>query len=334
MAEGALARFVAPGTPAEAGAFAWSPDGTLIAALATLQRRAVVIDPTNGRELARIDDLAGGGDTIAFAADNRVLLPPHHDPTAGLTVWDPVRGHAQPVPGPAAGARNTAANMLSGITLDRSRNRLAGLYQERRANGTTFQVAIYDAHRWALLGKVGLSATRVSLSPDGQRLAAAAAGAVIVRSLDGASGDRTIDLPSGRITGLAWSNDDRRLAIGLLAPGAYIDAATGRHLAAPGSVTLALCDVESARVVATNPTDLGGQLSSLDFSGDGRWLATTSSDRTCRLWNADDLSPGPTVAKELAAGTAITRFRPDSRALAILESRPAIFTLHAVPSEA
>ena len=108
-----------------------------------------------------------------------------------------------------------------------------------------------------------------SFSPDDSRLAVVWLGDQLVRVMDLATGRTVREIPSGGAHFAVFSPDGERLAlVGEGDPAAVVvDATTGDEVFTLQGHRLGLRDVA--------------------WSPDGRWIATSSSDATARIWEAD-----------------------------------------------
>jgi WD40 repeat protein len=323
--------FSVAGEYPDAAAFAWSPDSRQIAVLARLQRYATVFDAASGRPAARFDDLVGGGTTIDFDREGRVLLPPRDVPGGLLMVWDQATGRTLPVWGVNGQPRPPSGHPLHLFSLDRARSFLLGLHQAEEHSGSAFRMILYDARTWTIIGSGASSATALALSPDGARAAAAEQGRVTVLELPSGRPLLRIEASRNDVQHVAWSADGRRLVTGTMGRGFGRDPATGAYGPRIDKDVLQMWDSATGQRVAAASIDVGGGVESVDFSSDGRWLATTTSDGACRLWDAVTLRPVATVAEGLHPTTALARFSPDSRRLAVLRTGLAMMALYDVP---
>jgi WD40 repeat protein/class 3 adenylate cyclase len=109
----------------------------------------------------------------------------------------------------------------------------------------------------------------VAFSPDGSLVAAGWLEEDLVRVWDVRTGrlERAIRAPAGPFA-VSFSPDGRRLAIG------GVDEPVG-----------GVFDVRSGRRVLSLDGHEGG-INDIDWSPDGRWIATTSNDSTGRIWDA------------------------------------------------
>src|SRR5262249_49506685 len=127
---------------------------------------------------------------------------------------------------------------------------------------------------------------------------------------------------------IAWSADGRRIVTGTMARGFGQDRETGAYGPRVDTDVLQLWDAASGQRIAAAPIDVGGGVESVDFSLDGRWLATTTSDGYCRVWDSGSLKPVAVVAQGLKPTTAIARFSPDSHRVAVLRTGPARINIY------
>jgi WD40 repeat protein len=157
-----------------------------------------------------------------------------------------------------------------------------------------------DAPRWAV-------------SPDGKTLAAAGLYSIVLWDLAAGKELRTIRQPpeavrigGGRsIQSLAVSPDGKTYAVGL-----ECGSLARKNLA--GEIELRNLSGEGEPLVLKGHS---AGVTALDFSPDGKTLASTGNDRTLRLW---DVAAGKEL-KSFALDTAgfLVRFSPDGKTLAV-----------------
>jgi WD40 repeat protein len=152
------------------------------------------------------------------------------------------------------------------------------------------------------------SVTEIAISPDGERLATDnAANEVLIWELPT---ERQLAEPlrmAGPIHQLRFSPDGKRLAI-----------ASSRGT----EIVVELRDVTSGQLVG-GPLVHRDAVRSMEFSKDGRWLATACDDHTARVWNAATGEPvSPWLPHDYEAR--LVAFSPDSAKLATLARRGAV----------
>lgn len=301
---------LAQGEP-DVGAVAWSPDGSALAVLATLIRQAMIMSMPSGRVITRIGDLASGTRSIDFDAQGNVILPGSKAAEAAFAVFQYQAGGLKNIRGPDVASQGYTTNHLLSFRLNAQRTILAGPHVFGSGADRQIRIAVYDARTWQLIADLDISATDAILSPDGSRLAAAAPGGwVEVFSIP--DGARLFRFRANRnsIRTLAWSADGRRIATGTIARGFGFDEAAGKHGPLRDRRILKLWNASTGALIAASDEALGGKVRSLDFSPNNRWLASTSADGTCRLWDARTLSPRQLVARDPEHDTGIVKFSP------------------------
>ncbi|WP_293374650.1 WD40 repeat domain-containing protein [Nevskia sp.] len=327
------AEFSVAGDERNASAVAWSPDGTQLAVLASLLRYATVFAVPSGDKIGTITDLVGGSQAIGFTADGQVVIPSHHDDSAAVTIWNAKTGATANVAGPDRSSKGAVTNALFEFVMDPARNRLAGLHYVKSGQGRAFAISIYDAHTWMLIADHTGGGTGLAMSPNAMQVAA-------INSLGGV---KIVDMESGAVSlqfqanltpvkVASWSADGKRIATGSISGGFGRLPGTDTYGPLQDDNVLQLWDARAGTRIAVARIDVGGGVESLEFSNDGRWLATTTSDGTCRLWDAGTLEPIETIAKGLHPTTAIARFSPDSSRLVVIRRGLAQATIYRTQS--
>lgn len=310
----------------EVQAIAWSPDGGILVTLAPVLRYAKAFSIAPLREIGTARNFAGGGRSIAIAADRAILIPAFESPTSALSRWNPVTGTIINVVGPDPSSGGAVTNNLLDFDLDRSRSILIGVHRVRLGAGNTFHVAVYDARTWRLVADHDLVTTVVALRPDGQRIAVAGQGGEVAIA-DTMSGRVVLSFQSGEspVRHLAWSADGRNIAIGTPSQGDVVNAPTGQPSSPQRGGTLQIWDANNGQRSSLVREQIGG-VESLDFSSDGRWLIATSADGALRLWPADGGQASEIITDDLH-GTAVACFSPDSGRIALARTRGGAVTV-------
>jgi WD40 repeat protein len=238
---------------------AWSPDGTKIA-MATIDGRVRLIDPTTGRTLGVLVGHHGSTTITAFSPDGRLLASGTADGT--VLIWDVA---TRRLVGPPIQANSS----LYGVAFSPDGKHLAfaGVDGNLTIDDLKTRRAIhtYDAHVYVI---------RVAFSPDGKTLALAGYGGT--RLVDVATG-RPLGEPlaghTGPVTFVSFSGDGSTLAT------ASLDG------------TIILYDVASHQPIG-NPLDAGypGGISTSPLTPDGRELPAAYGDGHIVMWDVDPAS--------------------------------------------
>ena len=140
------------------------------------------------------------------------------------------------------------------------------------------------------------SSSRASYSASGGHIVSAGGEAASVRLWDVATGtSRAVPAAAGEKYAVAVDAGGRRVAVATLDADTVIQDASGRH-----------------RVVLKGHTS---DVRALDFSRDGKWLASASEDGTARIWSARDGAPRRVLRHGTGAVTDIA-FSRDARHVA------------------
>jgi WD40 repeat protein len=238
-----------------------------------------VRDATASKLICRVP----GRRALAFSPDGRRLVTDE----GGVTVWDVPSG------------RQVAA--VRGVNLPTASFSPDGTRLACSGGGTA---VLCDVTSWgAVTTSFDHLAWGFALSPDGGRLAVAAAGkgnGGTVEILDALTGRVVLRLPYR-----AAHRSARRLAF---SPGGERLAAAG------GGDTTKVWDARTGDLLATLEADCGDGDNGIVFSPDGRFLAGRSAEGTIKLWDAKTYQEARTLegSAQYDCGPV---FSPDSRRL-------------------
>jgi WD40 repeat protein len=259
-------------------------------------------EPAAGSEVLEQTDVAGFEDarveTIAFSPDGRLLATGSGDMRVRLWTLNPSASqltHEEPLD---AGVNDLAFSPDGGRIAVAVKDEVVLLWDV--AEGSFERL---EDHSDEVLS--------VAFSPDGRQLATGSLdGQILVWDLDNrASSPEELRAHEGRVTSLAFDEEGRQLASGSwdemvqiwnVDTGDYITLDTDARvndiaLRADGQVlAVAAEDVQLWDLAAPDPTDPianpailrehSGEVGAVDFSPDGRWLATGSNDHSALLW--------------------------------------------------
>lgn len=292
---------------------AYSPDGTMLAVAGSVGLH--LYDASTLEELCYIETahpLVG----VAFSCDSRLLGAKDSVDGSAVQIWDAASG--QPVPAPTGaegqmlgltlGPNNLLATCGEGMVplaeadLSQLLSTIGGERTYARFSPDRSMLATWDSTTGKILlwdvktGQVRyrFEGNQAVFRPDGAVVATQNEGysQMDIRFWDTASGQLLLSIPQTRYANdMAFSPDGKALAVaGRQA--ALWDAATGQLLHAFGEPT-----------------------SAVEFSSDGRTLATVDNDYVVRLWNV----AGGELSAELPGYTEMmfsVAFSPDGRLLA------------------
>ena len=304
--------FTAYGNTGPVAALAFSPDGSLLAAVDQAETtvevdHVCVWDASTGVALPAFRGGIAGRGFVVFTPDGRSLLTrqPH---AAGWAVrrWEVASG--TPAPGPTGWAASTS--WFPAVSPDGKR--LAGVDQ-------TGEVRIYGLDGPPVTcagGHADGIRVRPAFSSDGSLLALAVTGGV--RVWNAASGQllQTLATGKGPLAAVVFSPDGRSLAAGGPQPGgvrlwdtrtwqarpalaaanafALAFSPDGEWLAvAQGTGLIQVLDVRTGAEIGKLRGPPQGGAGALAFSPDGQRLAVGAADHTVRVWDLRPLAPPP-----------------------------------------
>ena len=299
--------------------FAWSPDGRKIAVHSQVLRRVAVFDAASGQIIARLGNLAGGVENVAWDAQGRVICAPLR-PGDAVTIWDSVHNTVSHLPGANGAAAGTAMNMLVRFWVDRASNRLIGAHQMPAQAGGGSALSVYDLGSGHLLrGKI-----------PGSSIGAIVSGGANVAVVGQDSQVRLIHLESGQVV---RTLPTRVVGFGMVAfnPDGSVLATTGDPPYVPGKVEpmnnmLSLWDTRTGALLGQIRAG-SGEIRSLDFSPDPSkpWAVLGETGGSMEIV---DWKRGGTLVETIPVGDkqiVVARFSPDGRGMGVLLTRQARF---------
>ena len=239
---------------------AWKPDGSRLASSSDDQT-IKVWDPSRSGETLDLDDHPAEVHVVTWSPDNRLVATGGDDPI--VRIWDAhtgrlilkFEGHADSV---YALAFSPDGKRLATASID----------------GTARIWNVATGARVSTFAKHEQQVYAAAWSPDSHLVATGGSDRILriwdpVTGTERLSVQATADPDRGNINGVAWSPDGLRIALALSRPDNMVlvlDPSTGRTL---------------RKLAGHNHA-----VNTVAWSHDSRFLASSSYDKTCQVWNA------------------------------------------------
>jgi Tol biopolymer transport system component len=269
------------------------------------------------------------GQSLAFMGDGRYLLTSAATdvPGVALSLWDLNTGKiTRQIPGlfPGKGVAYNGARLFA---TDPGRKIVASIAEQDPGYPITF----YDSQTWELVQKFSIpkiTAGTFVISPDGKSIAVGTVkGYIEIFDIASLKLVRTIDAYAGYDAGveaLRYSPDGRFLASGSISLVAHRESdGTFRRRAPPDPIRI--WSVTDGTLFQSFSGNLGA-INGLEWSPDGQYLASASSDHTVRLWRVGFETPGIIVTKFSRDSAYAVAFSPDGKWLAACGQSMAIIS--------
>ncbi len=238
----------------DVAAVCWSPDGQRLAS-ASADQTVMLWDAQTGQHLKTLRGHTKQVRALAWCSDGRTLAS--GDAAGVVRLWDAKTGQAR------REFRHDAG--VYGVSFSPDGTQLASGGQDRK-------VTVWDTQggesRFSLQGTTWIKC--VGFSRDGTQLAGGCDdGRLHVWNLATRKRVTLPGHPGAWVAGLSWAPDGHRLACTLLDD--------------PPNPRISIWDTDSGQLIMSLTGQAGGSRS-VDWSPDGRYLATGDDEQTVRIW--------------------------------------------------